>query len=116
MHVVRYFLSKLSTPVEQVTWLVYIIGAIVGARTASSSGETYDILDGDLITRLVLPSVSAISSLFLCLSLTKSTFLFIAICLAANPANDQVSSPHVHDGQAGANGAPRQRVARPGYP
>lgn len=37
---------------SQLTWLVHIIGAIVRGRLSSSSGETHELLDGDLASRV----------------------------------------------------------------
>lgn len=37
----------------QLAWLVYISGGIIGGRSASSSGEAADLMDGELIWRVL---------------------------------------------------------------
>ena len=36
----------------QLTWLVYIIGAVLGGRGAISSSEEHDLIDGELAARV----------------------------------------------------------------
>lgn len=37
---------------NQLTWLVYIIGAAIGGRMTFTANDDHDILDGDLVVRV----------------------------------------------------------------
>lgn len=37
----------------QLTWLVYIIGSAIGGRVPSSANEEHDVMDGELVFRVL---------------------------------------------------------------
>ena len=39
--------------IGRLTWLVYIIGAVIGGRVSYSTIDEYDALDGELVCRWV---------------------------------------------------------------
>ncbi|XP_031627705.1 ran-binding protein 16 isoform X2 [Contarinia nasturtii] len=45
--------SEIAVREAQLTWLVYIIGAAIGGRLTFTANDEHDILDGDLVVRVL---------------------------------------------------------------
>lgn len=50
---------------SQLTWLVYIIGAAIGGRMTFTANDEHDILDGDLVVRVMHSYYSMFSYIFI---------------------------------------------------
>ena len=47
----EYFDTFLCVLAGQLTWLVYIIGAVIGGRVSFASTDEHDAMDGELVCR-----------------------------------------------------------------
>jgi hypothetical protein len=59
---------EISIKEDQLTWLVYIIGGVIGGRLSYNTGnaEENDLCDGELVVRLVPIQSKTIFSPFSC--------------------------------------------------